>query len=234
MIENLQDDKILSMLEGQEEYELYKEMLYLRSQLVSPPPMTIPFFSIAVVDHQGKVEDERSGIMKTWLRNYSNMFAMLCCGLGGTGVGTFGDGHLNVKRIDGVISTASSEYNFATPEAAFGETDKGIIIGRGPAVYSYEDFVLDNQIDDGVAVNEMIHYDMFNSDQSWDGGTRQWTSIIKRYFVNRSGASIGVTEVALARDTVIMSRDVVSPTVNIADNKACKVTYTLVSGVWPS
>lgn len=232
---NLKDDIILSKLDG-EELGAYKEMLCLRSQLISPPPMSIPFFSIEAVDLKtGEVEDKCEGLMNTWVRNYSNMFAMLCCGLGATGTGTFGDGHLNVKEISGLISGASSRLDFAAIQADFGETDRGILIGRGPAVYSYEDFTLDNQIDHGIGVNEMLHYDMFDHVQSWvGGGTRQWTSIIKRYFVNRSGLSIGVTEAVLARNLVIMSRDIVSPTVNIADTKACKVTYTIVSGTWPS
>lgn len=232
---DLQDDLILSKLDNKE-LVLYKEMLYLRSQLVSPPPMSIPFFSIEAVNHKtGKVEDKREGLMKTWVRNYSNLFAMLCCGLQGTGTGTFGDGHLNVKRTDGVIDAAGGEVLFSTVQAAFGSTSLGILIGRGPAGYSYEDFTLDNQIDHGVGVNEMLHYDMFNHVQTWvGGGTRQWTSIIKRYFVNRSGASIGVTEAALAKSIVILSRDIVAPTVDIDDDKACKVTYTIVSGTWDS
>lgn len=235
IIRNPQDDKILSLLEGQKEYELYKEMLYLRSQLKSPPPMMIPFFSCAAIDKNGRVEDEREGLMHTWLRNYSNMFAMLVCGLGGTGTGSFEDGELNVKRIDGVITTSGSTVSFSNTQAAFGEIDQGILIGRGPAVYSYEDFTLDNQIDHGLAANEMLYYDMFDHIQSWvGGGTRQWTSIIKRYMVNRSPGAIGVTEAALAKDPVLISRDIVSPTVIINIDKACRVTYTLVSAAWAS
>ena len=171
---NLQDDIILSKLDG-EELGLYKEMLYLRSQLISPPPMSIPFFSIEAINLKtGEVEDKREGLMKTWLRNYSNMFAMLCCGLGGTGTGTFGDGHLNVKKTDGVISTSSGFVRFESIDADYGDTDRNILIGRGPAAYSYEDFVLDNQIDHGVGVNEMLHYDTFDHIQTWvGGGTRQ-------------------------------------------------------------
>jgi hypothetical protein len=235
IIRSPQDDKILSMLEGREEYELYKEMLYLRSQLKSPPPMMIPFFSCESIDKKGRVEDKREGLMHTWLRNYSNMFAMLVCGLEGTGTGSFEAGQLNVKNIDGVISISSSNIVFGNIQATFGETDRGILIGRGAAGYSYEDFTLDNQIDDGITVNEMIHYDMFNHVQSWvGGGTRQWTSIIKRYFVNRSGGSIGVTEAVLAKEDVLMSRDIISPTVDIDNDKACRVTYTLVSAAWAS
>lgn len=235
IIRSPQDDKILSMLEGQEEYELYKEMLYLRKQLISPPPMMIPFFSCAAIDKNGRIEDEREGLMHTWLRNYSNMFAMLVCGLAATGAGSFEDGELNVKQISGAISSASSIHNFADIQADFGEVDRGILIGRGPAAYSYEDFVLDNQIDHGITGSEMLYYDMFNHVQTWvGGGTRQWTSIIKRYFVNRSSGAIGVTEAALARNSVIMSRDIVSPTVTINIDKACRVTYTLVSVAWAS
>ena len=233
-IRSLQDDKILSMLEGQEEYELYKEMLYLRSQLISPPPVTIPFFACESLDKKGRVEDKREGLMHTWLRNYSNMYAMLACGLLGTGTGTFGDGHLNVKRTDGVVVASASTINFSTPVAVLGDTDHGIIIGVGPAAYSYEDFAIDNLIDHGTAGGEMLYQAMFDPIQTWDGGTRQWTSIIKRYFVNRSGGTIGVTEAALGKAAVLMSRDVVAPTVDIDDAKACKVTYTLVSGAWPS
>ena len=231
----LHDDKIFSLLKGQEEYELYKEMLHLRSQLVSPPPMIIPFFSIESLDRKGKVEDKREGLMHTWLRNYSNMFAMLVCGLTGTGTGTFGDGHLNVKQTSGVVSATAAVHNFATIKAGFGVDTSGIVIGKGPAAYSYEDFVLDDQIDHGTGADQMIHYDMFDHVQAWvGGGTREWTSIIKRYFINRSGSSIGVTEAALSRNVVLMSRDVVAPTVDIDNQKACRVTYTLVSAGWAS
>ena len=232
-IRSLQDDKILSKLEGQEEYKLYKEMLYLRSQLISPPPMTVPFISIEVVNRQtGRIEDKQESLTHTWLRNYHNKFAAMICGLQATGTGSFEAGELNVKRTNGAIN---SDVIFGAVEAAFGDSDVGITIGRGPAAYDFEDFVLDNPIAHGTGVNEMEHYDMFNSEQSWvGGGTRQWTSVTKRYFVNRSGGSIAITEVGYGDDQVLLSRDVLAPSVAIANLKAAKVTYTFVSGVWAS
>jgi len=233
-IKSLQDDKILSMLEGQEEYELYKEMLYLRSQLISPPPFTIPFFSCESLDKEGRVEDKREGLMHTWLRNYSNMFAMLCCGLEGSST-TFAAGHVNSKNTAGVVADSGDAIRFDDIDGAFGEDTVGIVIGRGAAAYSYEDFVLDSLIDHGTGANQMLHYDMFDHVQTWDGGIRQWTSVMKRYFVNRSGGAIGVTEAGILNNNqILMSRDVVSPTVNIDNDKACRVTYTTVSGIWPT
>ncbi len=237
-IRSLQDDKILSMLEGQEEYGLYKEMLYLRSQLISPPPMTIPFFGIEAIDKKGNVEYEKETLMHTWLRNYSNMFAMMACGIIPTST-TFAAGHLNAKDTDGTVRNAASQIVFGgVKNTVFGNVGHGILVGRGVAIYSYEDFVLDNLIDHGIAGNEMLYYAMFDHAQTWDGGTRQWTSIVRRYMVNRSGGTIGVTEAGLAESEgsvhILLSRDIVAPTVDIDNEKACRVTYTFVSGVWAS
>lgn len=230
---DLKDDQILSRLEGQDEYKLYKEMLYLRSQLISPPPMTIPFFSIEAVNLEtGEVEDEREGLMHTWLRNYHNKFACLFCGLEGSST-TFAAGHINVKLTDGVVYDSGNVVGFDPIQAAYADDIQGITVGRGLAAYSYEDFILDNPIVHGDANNEMLYYAMFDPIQTWVGdATRQWTSIIKRYLVNRSGASIGVTEVGFGGVSILLSRDIISPTVDIDNLKACKVTYTFVSGTW--
>ena len=221
-----------------EEQALYKEMQYLCGQLVDPPPMIIPLLSVEVINPRTQeIEDKREGLMRTFLRNYFNMYAAMACGLDETGTGTFGDGHLNVKETDGGIGGIPT-FDESPRSAGFGVDTYGIIIGRGPAVFSFEDFVLDNPIDHGTGANQMIHYDMFNPVQAWDvGPPREWTQTVKRYFVNRSGGSITVTEVAYVKgggQIVLYSRDVLAPSVAIADDKACKVVFTFTSVTWPS
>lgn len=230
-------DKLLEKL-ATEEQVLYKEMQYLCSQLVDPPPMIVPTLSVEAINRKtGEVEDKYEGLMHTFLRNYFNMYACMACGLAATGTGTFGDGHLNIKTTAGTITTGVI-FDATPRNAGFGIDTSGITIGRGPAVYSFEGFVLDNPIDHGTGVNEMLYYNMFNPVQVWDvGPPREWTQIVKRYFVNRSGGSIIVTEVAYGRgggSPCLYSRDVLAPSVAIADDKACKVVYTFTSVTWPS
>lgn len=238
--------EIAQRLMTSERYVMYKEMEELCSQLSHPPPFNIGFLDVAAIDLVTKKIDEDSHIEQefdSFLRNYSSMYVSQMCAVNATS-GTFGDdGVIDAKNVAG--ATVGSTIDALNPRqnpdwtvAGFGDADAGIVLGRGVTGFSFNDFTMDIPIDHGIGLNEMLHYGSFNPQQTWDGGLRQWTTVLTRYFINRSGAAISVTEVGMKGDirsaNVLVARDVLGSAVVINDDKACKVTYTFVSSVWPS
>lgn len=225
-------------------------MKELCDQLVSPPPaLILPIMKIEV----GSLPDEMQTVVhrkaNSWVRNWKNLMMSQALGAGCSNTGSFGSGYLNIKNTAGAIvgSLNTTIYypdkggGFWINEGADSDDVRGIVIGIGTQAETDESFQLDNQIDHGAAAGDMLYHSTVGTFYTWvGGGTRQWTIVFKRYFVNRSGGSITINEVGMIGEihtsswVTLVARDKLITPVAIADDKACRVTYTFLSHVWAS
>lgn len=181
-------------------------------------------------------------------RNLYNLLMSALGGINATGVGSFGDGQINMKDVGGTIRGITNvgleiRYADCIHNTAFGNyTQQGIWVGTGSSGESFEDYILDTKITHGDGGGSLRYFGQLVPKAVWDGGTRQWTITNRRYFTNHSGGSISVAEMAMIIKFVIstityyalVARDVLGSPVAVADQELLMAEYELVTGVWPS
>jgi len=200
--------------------------------------LTLDFFG-----EDGKLTKHRRQRAKSWTRNAYNYFHIT---LSGHNIidSTHGAGYLSFKDTGGVLNNedsptfdASSMKTVAYGYRAEGEiTTHGIVVGRGAAAESFEDYVMSTTIIAGNGANQLFTPKGEEYTVSYNAGTKKWTSKQVRYFNNNSGASISLTNVGLigrfdrypySDIFVLMSRDVLSPSETIVDKAQLKVEYEM-------
>ena len=178
---------------------------------------------------------------RSWTRNAYNLYTYTLCGVNATGIGTFGDGHINTKDQMDVIRGSPSTCEYVEEVyAAYGvDYTWGIRIGTGSTGESFEDTKMDARIPHGDGAGEMRYWADRDGLLSWNGGTRKWTAKLQRYFTNHSGGSISVAEIALfgyfdKGFACMVTRDVLGSPVAVAEHELIRVNITQESVAFPS
>lgn len=234
----------------EKEERLYRQLNRLGAQLKIPIPEA--FLTLEVFDKDGKVIQRHRQRSHSWTRNaYNLLFSQLAAKDGDDD--TFAAGKLSLKDIAGAVkygnaplfigswnrgestlrSCDTQEYWGYRGSAA--EDDVGIIVGSGTEAESFEDYVLQTPITEGVGAGQLNHV---KSEEL----TASYAALIMtvkhtRYMNNNSGGSIDVNEVAIYGQIgsglspynikAMVTRDKLASTVTIPDTGQLKVTYTV-------
>ena len=201
--------------------------------------LTLDFF-----DEHGKLLKHRRQRSKSWTRNAYNYFH-LTLSSHKLADDIHGAGYLSFKNTDGLLNISDGTWfsggdirQAGDGYRALGEyTTHGIVVGRGGAAESFEDYRMSTTIAAGNGTNQLFTPEGEEYTVSYNAGTKVWTSKHLRYFNNNSGASISLTNVGLIGDMrrlhpfsnmyVLFSRDVLDPSETIVDKAQLKVEYEM-------
>lgn len=249
-MDNLAEVEIQELFEIMEVLEVPVTRHYTNLAVYNPPVMPETFEGIQDLMESG-IEPRicRRAIGHSLTRNAYNLLMSALGGMNSTGSGGgFGDGGINMKDTGGTmrgmttrgIETNTNDHSYMVTYA--NDSNQGIWIGTGNTAETFNDFALDAKIDHGDGAGELRYWEMLEPKKDWDGGTRQWTFVVRRYFTNHSGGSISVAEMALICEAyvyaadyyIVTARDVLGAPIAVGDGELLLAEYELVSSVWPS
>lgn len=213
-------------------------------------PQDVPETSddIKQMERDGLLDNPKYSIERpahSWLRNMYNLAAMWVISVNATDAVTFVDGSLNVKDTAGILRGGNGNvYPRADcfKQSTYGDdSTEGIWVGSGTTAQVMNDFALATQIAHGDGVNQLRHFDMFADERDWDGGTRQFTVYIRRYFTNHYSGTVNCREIGLVGEftqytwngVAMVARDVLVSPIALAEHDLLRVEYTIVSSVFP-
>jgi hypothetical protein len=190
------------------------------------------------------VYDARS---QSWVRNAYNIVVTQLLGIRNDEGGTYGAGGMYCKDTGGSnrsFSSAGTHHIRATTaaEGALGSTATGIVVGTGTGAESFEGYALGTIVANGTGAGQLSYAAQETTTASYNAGTKIWTSTMIRYMNNNSGGAIVVGEAACYVNAYtsetgyyyMLCRDLLSPTVSVADTAQLKVTYTIDSMAYPA
>ena len=198
--------------------------------------LTLDFF-----DENGKLTKHRKQRAKSWTRNAYNYFLYTLSSHKLNDL-VHGAGSLSLKQTNGNLNSVASHTFYGAdmkdPDKGFhslGESSvHGIVVGRGSAAESFEDYTMSTVIVSGNGTNQLFLPEGEEYTRSYDAGLKKWTSSHIRYFNNNSGASITITNVgAIAKlyatsiILVLFSRDVLNPSESLPDKAQLKIEYEM-------
>ncbi|AII59454.1 hypothetical protein X793_03665 [Dehalococcoides mccartyi CG4] len=208
-------------------------------------PISETFWELEVRDKDGEVIQSLRQRSHSWVRNaYNHMFSQLAVKNGSNG--TFGPGYLNVKDTSGTVRSATGPIGNSNADldgtaygcrGPAGDDSWGIQVGSGTNPESFEDYMLQARIANGVGAGQLSYIEQDPHRITYDPGTRVLANVMVRYFNNNSGADIDVNEVGLVMNqpqggsTVygkrLQARDKLASTVTVPNTGQLKVTYTI-------
>ena len=150
----------------------------------------------------------------------------------------WGDGYMNKRSQAGAISSFT-EIAGMNGDAPLGDDDYGILVGTDDTAEDIDQYSLIAKVVHGRDPDQLYYYRVETNanytNWSWDGGTRKFTRTIYRFFANWSGGTIGINEVGFARATndLLLVRDNLSSTVNVAALRTLRAKYTITSTEYP-
>ncbi len=167
----------------------------------------------------------------TWNRNFWNY--ILCHLLRLPIVATnFAAGYLSLKRTSAAVTALTGDNVMASPVAAAGDVNAGIIVGTGTTAESFESYAIATLIAHGTTANKLSYGAQTTPDQSYNSGSKTWTCTMSRAFTNTSGGAIVIAEIAIIWTIAVLSyyymfnRDLLVSTVNVPNNAVATVSYT--------
>ncbi|MDP4280154.1 MAG: hypothetical protein QQM50_06375 [Dehalococcoides mccartyi] len=208
-------------------------------------PISETFWELEVRNKDGKVIQSLRQRSHSWVRNaYNHMFSQLAVKNGSSG--TFGPGYLNVKDTSGTVRYATGPIGNSNADldgtaygcrGPAGDDSWGIQVGSGTNPESFEDYMLQTRIANGVGAGQLSYIEQDPHRITYDPGTRVLANAMVRYFNNNSGGDIDVNEVGLVMNqpqggsTVygkrLQARDKLASTVTVPNTGQLKVTYTI-------
>lgn len=225
----------------------YTRLRKLGQELHIPIPEA--FWELEVFDREGKLIHRHRQRSHSWVRNAYNL---LFCQLAGKGPtdGAFGPGLLSGKETDGNVrygtgvlaltryfydSPDGTEYGYRAPAAV---DNRGIMVGSGTAVESFEDYALQTKIANGTGAGQISYIQSEANSITYDAANKILKNSLIRYFNNNSGGNVSVNEVGLVWHTYrpvsgsydayfLASRDLLAATVIVPNTGQLKVTYTI-------
>ncbi len=180
-------------------------------------------------------------LSQSWVRNAYNYCTRFWGHFDNVG-NAYGPGTTDLKSTDGTLvditrstiglgSDALGGQRGTGYLAYSGETDKGILIGTDTTSESFESYNLGSLISHGVGGGQVEYSESDIPVLSWDSGNKKFICTYTRRMLNNSGGSITVGEVglvyAVGQYRFLFARDVLSPTINLADAEQLTVDYTL-------
>jgi len=228
------------MLDPKEEQK-YEQLKELGQELHIP--IFEAFLELEVRDGEGKIIQQHKQRSHSWVRN---AFNLLLSQMASKDMehGTFGPGLLSIRDISGIVrgsegvrvSASTLHETFAGGyRANVAVTMNGILVGSGVAAESFEDFILQTPIAEGVGVGQLNHVAMPALTRTYDSTLRRWDVSWMRFMNNNSGAGIPVNEVGLFTAgsaagislPFLMARDLLPATVVVPNTGQLRVTYVI-------
>jgi hypothetical protein len=224
--------KIVRLIPKHEEEAVAEIIDKCRAAHVPIPPVTRLKFDLYNANGEHVLEQEQ--MAKSWVRN-AYTFLLRYCPFGVLPGNNYGPGGRLIRCMpvsglqDGDV--LSSNISLTLPAGGLGSFTQGIILGTSDAAESFEHIGLQSQILSGNSAGQLLH-NLGSTSGSYDIGTRTGTTTFQRIFNNNSGGMITVREIGMAGNgggftqSVLVSRDIISPAIEVADLAQLKVTYT--------
>ena len=208
-------------------------------------PISETFWELEVRDSNGNVIKRLKQRSHSWVRNaYNHMFSQLAVKNGNNG--SFGPGLLSIKDTSGTIRSAAGPIGNSNADidgtsygcrGPAGDDTWGIQVGAGTNPESFEDYMLQTKIANGVGAGQISYIEQDPHVIDYNAGTRVLSNTIVRYFNNNSGGDIDVNEVGLVMNQPqggsivygkrLQARDKLASTVTVPNTGQLKVTYTI-------
>ena len=193
-------------------------------------PVPLAHLGVEVKDKDGRITESFKDRSHSWNRNFYNSLYCFACYSEDTGTGTFGAGYLNVKLFSGINNAISRTAPEMQLSASIGSDGYGIQIGTSDVAEDFEGYALGAKIEHGSGSGEMSYQASPVGTPTYTSGTKTWDTVFERVFNNNSGSSIIVAEAGLMANIssyVLLSRDILSSAVTVAEAGQLKITYTI-------
>ena len=188
------------------------------------------------------VYDARS---QSWVRNAYNVAVSQLCAISSAEGSAYGAGGMYCKTTAGANKSYSDYAHGTLRRAAWqggiGSITNGIVVGTGTGAESFEDYALGTIVANGTGAGQLSYAAQETTTAAYTAGTKTWASTLIRYMNNNSGGAIVVGEAALyvscymdSSYYAMLARDLIDPTVSVADTAQLKVTYTITSMAYPA
>ena len=208
--------------------EKYLEFEKLSRILQIPVPLA--HLGVEVKDKDGNITESYQDRSHSWNRNFYNHLYCFACYMDETDETTFGAGHLNAKTDNGNVYSITRTAPEMQLIASVGNDTYGIQIGTSDVAEDYEGYALVSKIEHGTGSGEMSYQASPAGVPTYTSGTKTWDTVFERFFNNNSGGSIIVAEASLMANIssdVLLSRDILSSAVTVAEAGQLKITYTI-------
>ncbi len=218
----------------------YQKLAALGQKLGVPIPQA--FLEMKVTMPDGRVVHHHRQRSHSWVRNaYNVIFSQIACvntlglfGPGTTACKSTGGGNIAQVSAIGMVTDSSQLQTGRGYTAIAGSVASGIVVGSGAAVESFEDFVLQTPIANGVGAGQLSYIQSNAYVVSYNAGTLTLSMTATRFMNNNSGGDVLVNEVALyaigsnlGATTWCKSRDHLGATITIPNTGQLKVTYVV-------
>lgn len=232
--------------ESEELKEFRAEQVRLQKKYHQMPMPVVTQWDV-LRDRDGKVLwMSEIGLAKSWTRNaYNLLVEAVAFPYDTMSSGSFGDGYVSFKGVDGNIAAASSSALYFPP--SHGASATYIMIGSGNTAESFDDYALATPIDSGTGAGQLT-YGTRTVLTTWIGGSRLFRTIITRQFTNESGDAVSVAEKGLFLDTLkrpgsttsnflektLVQRDVLAAPASVPNGATWTAAYQVDSPAFPS
>ncbi|MFH1031139.1 MAG: hypothetical protein V1767_01010 [Chloroflexota bacterium] len=210
----------------------------------------IPIVRITLeVTNKNKLIQKYETFSHSWVRNAYNHIVSQLMFINGSDA-AFGAGFINAKDTSNTVRNAGGQlyngsYNQDTEQVDATSTGVrspaanallGIQVGSGVNVESFEDYVLQALITEGVGAGQLNYAQSNAPVKAYVPGTLTYSVTWVRFMNNNSGGNVSVNEVALTANTRVLSlnafptlhsREHLGATVTIPNTGQLKVTYVL-------
>ena len=201
------------------------------------------FLELEVRDGSGRIIHHHRQRSHSWVRNaYNQLFCQMAAK--DSNDATFGPGKLSGKQTSGTVRGVTYPFGYGESSsvdstsyglrAAAGIDTKGIQVGSGTNVESFEDYALQTQIANGTGVGQISYIASEPHSVTYDAGTKVLRDTLIRYFNNNSGGNVNVNEVGIVaylqgqyNQNYMMSRDKLAATITVPTTGQLRVTYTI-------
>lgn len=209
-------------------------------QLVKPGELGL-ILELTVKDKNGKVTDHRVMRGESFVRQFLELLFVQMQGLYYGGAGQpYPETVLYVINISGdrrpVVACHTYYDGIFDCTGGVGETNIGIVVGRGATAPTIDDYALETLCEHGTGTNQFLYGAATFGLPTSDPTTSHFT--ITRDFSNNSGATITVNEVGVYVKAVSISytgyseyhyfmiiRDVISGGIDVPDGQTLTVNY---------
>lgn len=180
-------------------------------------------YEIIVTDKHGKVIHREKRVAKSWLTAYNELM-----------FGVFNSQAVTIKDTGGTNRTPdATNYGHFDMKAVVNTDTYGPVIGTDNTAVTMNDYQLGAQIAHGTGTGQMQYLATSIPSPSVDATTSSFT--LTRQFINVSGATINVNEIAIygraqsgiTRYNFCFARDVLGSPVAVPDGGAFTLIYTV-------
>lgn len=215
--------EILKSLNMEEEREIKEMQAKQRRLHLFPTPVT--YIGAEVFNKHGEKTAEYFDRSRSWVQNY---YYNLLSAHSNQSYLSWHNAGMGLRTISGSIYNKDySGYIYSI--GAYGESDKGIIVGSSSLTESFTDYKLDTQINHSAG-----SFDYMENICNISKNDNIIKVVYDRLFINNPGTDKEIKETGLVfylngagNPSVMVARDVLSPGIILPNESQLKVTYTI-------